>query len=284
MASSPEPQPLPQGGPPSDRRPSLTTSLLNGDPDAFGRATRHPFLRRAGEGSLPKAVLSRWLSQDRLYAQSYIGFIGALIARVDLPEANTEDKTTSLRWRIVELLTGALQNIHTELDFFAATAQKYGLQLDAAPTTEEDQVFTAEPATRQYVDLFRAFGTDPGMGLLEGLVVLWATEVCYLSAWTYAKSFTESSHGDDDMEADDKSAHTSDLDGGALRDAFIPNWTSPDFRSFVAEIADVTDQLARREDAVTHRFDVYRAVWRHILDVERRFWPDVEASTNKDGT
>ena len=151
------------------------------------------------------------------------------------------------------------------------------------------------------------------MSLLEGMVVLWATETVYLRAWSYAKSFI----GTNDRKADDRDRkskafsssamselegsevntntntntapstipandssdknqkHTNDLDGGALRDAFIPNWTSKDFEGFVAEIAELTDLFAEREDAVQRKGDVYRAVWRHILDVERRFWPDV---------
>ncbi|KIW26303.1 uncharacterized protein PV07_09404 [Cladophialophora immunda] len=311
-------------GPP----PSLTSILLTSAPQQFAQATEHPFLRLAGQGSLPKHTLSRWLSQDRLYAQSYIGFIGSLIARVDLPYVNVTEKSTSLRWRIVNCLTGALQNIHTELKFFADTAAKYGLELDAP--TRADGMFTAEQATKQYIDLFRAFWTDPSMSLLEGMVVLWATETVYLSAWNYARSFGEKPlaaldvggdakettksegvmselegsevntlHNDSDgAAATDKSTalddaeptttstdrmesppttHASDLDGGALRDAFIPNWTSAAFEAFVAEIAELTDLLAEREDAVNRKLDVYLAVWKHILDVERRFWPDVGA-------
>ncbi|KIW94396.1 uncharacterized protein Z519_04372 [Cladophialophora bantiana CBS 173.52] len=318
-------------GPP----PSLTSILLASAPQQFAQATEHPFLRLAGQGTLPKHTLSRWLSQDRLYAQSYIGFIGSLIARVDLPYVNVVDKATSLRWRIVNCLTGALQNIHTELKFFADTAAKYGLELDMP--SRADGIFTAEQATKQYIDLFRAFWTDPSMSLLEGMVVLWATETVYLSAWNYARSFggkpaadggggevmeptklsapaegvmselegsevnaaqtdnektgrekNEKSNNNDNKSNDDgtKGAttatkdckappHSSDMDGGALRDAFIPNWTSPQFEAFVAEIAELTDLLAEREDAVGRKLDVYRAVWRHILDVERRFWPDV---------
>lgn len=301
--SSPPPAP-PQ--PP----PSLTNNLLSSSPHELSLATKHPFLRIAGQGHLPKHTLSRWLSQDRLYAQSYIGFIGSLISRIDLPYVDIPDKSTSLRWRIVKCLTSALQNIHTELNFFSDTATKYGLNLQQA--SRADGVFTAEPATKQYIDLFRAFWTDPSMSLLEGMVVLWATETVYLRSWNYAKSFI----GAPDRKADDRGRdrdrkskafsssamselegsevnttvttntapndssdktpkHTNDLDGGALRDAFIPNWTSKEFEGFVAEIAELTDLLAEREDAVSRKGDVYRAVWRHVLDVERRFWPDV---------
>lgn len=346
--------------------PSLTNILLNNSPGQFQAATQHPFLRLAGLGQLPKHVLSRWLSQDRLYAQAYIGFIGSLLARVDLPYVFIDDKSSSLRWRIVNMLTKCLNNINREIDFFTTTAQKYGLGLQI-PVRPGDTQFAADTATKQYIDLFRAFLTDPSMSLLEGLVVLWATETVYLRAWGYAASYirapytTEtsspaprpslpssrpSSHysftsggggGNNNpnyppapnsnyapsqadsegpipvLSAEDlphqnfnnnRSSFNSasnphspnptsssspfsppisnpqnpnnDLDGGALRQEFIPNWTSPDFEAFVREIADITDELAAREDGFVRKLDIYKAVWRHILDVESRFWPSVE--------
>ncbi|KEF51373.1 uncharacterized protein A1O9_12522 [Exophiala aquamarina CBS 119918] len=355
--------------------PSLTSILLNNSPGQFQAATQHPFLRLAGLGQLPKHVLSRWLSQDRLYAQAYIGFIGSLLSRVDLPYVFIADKPSSLRWRIVNMLTNCLNNIHREIDFFTTTAQKYGLDLQS-PARPGDSQFTADTATKQYIDLFRAFLTDPSMSLLEGLVVLWATETVYLRAWSYAASYIRapytaetsspplrpplpssrpSSHysftntttttnnnsnnsnsntpnpsyppaptsnyaasqADSEgpipiLTAEDlptshphrnntntsrssyhtnppqspgpasspnptsNSSSSNDLDGGALRHEFIPNWTSPEFEAFVREIAEVTDELAAREDAVVRRLDVYKAVWRHILDVETRFWPGIE--------
>jgi hypothetical protein len=41
----------------------------------------------------------------------------------------------------------------------------------------------------------------------------------------------------------------------------------------VQEIADVTDELAEREEA-WRKIDVYKAVWEYVLEVERRFWGD----------
>ncbi|KIW17609.1 hypothetical protein PV08_04804 [Exophiala spinifera] len=249
-----------------NRAPSLTSFLLDSAPQPFYMATQHPFLRHAGLGTLSKETLERWLSQDRLYAQSYIGFIGALIARVELPYS-VADQSTSLRWRIVNLLSSALENILRELRFFNDTAEKYGLRLDASAGPEGP--FTAEPATKQYIDLFRAFSTDPSMSLLEGLVVLWATEKCYLKAWTFASSF---------MEPSGAPAAHADKDGGALRNEFIPNWTSREFEKFVEDIAEVTDLLAEREDAINRSQDVYTAVWARLLDIEAKFWPSVEES------
>lgn len=251
---------------------SLTNILLQSAPESLSGATQHPFLRLAGRGSLPKSTLSRWLSQDRLYAQAYIGFIGALIARVDLPYAYTADKQSNLPWRIVKLLLSALENIDRELGFFEKTAHKYGLELDAP--SHADGVFALEPATNEYIDLFRSFGADPSKSLLQGLVVLWATETVYLRAWTYAASLAYSGSNPmatpTDAEAGEFAA---DMDAGALRAAFIPNWTCAEFRQFVKEIAEVTDLLAERESVIDEDLEGYKAVWSHVLDIESRFWP-----------
>jgi thiaminase len=354
----------------------LTQLLLTHNPHLFSQATTHTFLHSAGLGTLPKATLSKWLSQDRLYAQSYISFIGALISRVHLPHAFVKDKSTSLRWRILKLLTASLENITKELEFFEDVAQRYGLDLEASPMHWKDGLgsgFQPTGATKQYESLFRAFGADPSMSLLEGLVVLWATEQVYLSAWRYSANLARgrvgsvgsvrrgngflsgngngngsgntgltsangnmprvdenqtpnqntrveenrlsnampslmkgmnekevfqphtetpstsqnlSSHPQStpprsNSTADSATAPTTpapspyatDLDSGALRSEFIPNWTSEAFEHFVQEIADVTDELAEREEA-WRKTDVYKAVWEYVLEVERRFWGD----------
>jgi thiaminase len=238
----------------------LTDLLLEHQPYLLELATRAPFLVAAGTGNLSKALLSRWLSQDRLYAQAYIGFIGALISRVDLPYAYIEDKQSSLRWRIVNMLSSCLENIHRELKFFEDVAKRYDLMLDYPP--RPDVYFTADNAAKQYIELFRAFWTDPTMTLLEGLVILWATEYCYLDAWRYARSHLNSGRRDD-------------LDGGALRNEFIPNWTSDEFEKFVNEIALCTNLLAEREDADGSKTETLKAVWAHVLAIERKFWPEM---------
>ena len=251
----------------SNFRPSLTSLLKSSLPNELRQATEAPFLVAAGQGKLSKKVLARWLAQDRLYAQAYISFISALLARVDLPYVYVKDKSNSLRWRILNMLTAALNNIHRELELFSSTAEKYSLDLDEPP--RPDVYFTADVPTKQYIDLFRAFWTDPTMSLMEGLVVLWATEFCYFTAWSHAKkhlSETESGEGDED--------------GGALRKEFIPNWTSDEFVHAIQEIEQCTNDLAEREEAC-RKIEVYKAVWGHVLEIERRFWPDLQTGTQR---
>lgn len=254
----------PQIAPSSSPRTKLTDILLAASPEQYKAATETPFLRQAGKGRLPKKTLSRWLSQDRLYAETYISFITSLIARVALPYAFVSDRSASLRWRIINILTGAFENIRSELDFFTETARKYDLQLDL-PYDDSDCEFGPNKVTEQYLTLFRSYHHDPSQSLLEGLIVLWATEKCYLQAWTYASTFTGS--------VEHKPGN--DPDGDALRDKFIPNWSSDEFAKFVQDLADITDELAERDGAL-RKVEVYKALWGHVLEIEKGFWPNVD--------
>lgn len=179
-----------------------------------------------------------------------------------MPYTFVSDKSKSLRWRILNLLTGSLTNIQNELELFTKTAQQYGLRLDASDDADPES-FGPNPITEQYITLFRSFHLDPQQTLLEGLLVLWATEKCYLEAWTHASTY---------LAKDQKGSD--DADGGALRNTFIPNWSSPEFAEFVQEIADITDEMAQREGAL-RKIEVFKALWLHVLEIEKGFWPDV---------
>ena len=121
MHHNPFPQHLQTSTPPKtatmpSKPQSLTTHPLNLDTQAFNSATQHPFLRLAGTSSLPSSNLLSWLVQDRLYALSYVSFIGSLISKTSL--SSTSDRTQTLQWRVADLLIDALQNIRRELGLF----------------------------------------------------------------------------------------------------------------------------------------------------------------------
>lgn len=364
----------------------LTSWLLTATPKALKRATTHPFLASAGKGTLPKNTLCQWLSQDRLYAQSYLRFIGLLIAKIRLPSHPPERGAVSDQ-AAVDILVDALVNIRDELRFFETTALNYKLDLTAiapdeggaglagsgsgcittsagisttgsgscpgftggscetsgwrsgssttaqtgedAPNengSEEHKLcnsqgecqmqsgedvcyppspqhtqstnpadipecdpckpseghpsvagplerggpvyFAATRITRAYIDMFISAGSS-GVSVLEGLAVLWATEVCYLRAWKYAASFLEGREGDP----------KDDSDGGVLREKFIPNWSSTEFEDFVNRIGDVLDEMAGRikgveeEEAMRGRCLEW---WRQVVWLEERFWPSTD--------
>ncbi|KAL4882898.1 hypothetical protein BJY04DRAFT_186264 [Aspergillus karnatakaensis] len=264
----------------------ITTHLLNLTPTALKSATTHPFLRSSGTGLTPKPLLATWLSQDRLYAQSYVRFMGLLLAKINLPVtpsrspvsvSATEDngKGKDAHEKILGILVDALNNIQTELSFFEETAREYGLDLNTPFDIDTDSKFGPNPITHAYIDMFMAAGS-PGVSLLEGLVVLWATEVCYLRAWRYAASFLGTSEGG-------KGEAREDADGGALRNKLIPNWASDEFEAFVGKIAAVVDEVAAIElgDGTEGDLKTREVLghcerwWMQVVWLEEQFWPDV---------
>ncbi|KAL4762764.1 putative transcription regulator PAB1642 [Aspergillus foveolatus] len=254
----------------------LTAHLSSTTPAALQSATTHPFLRHAGSGTLPKTTLAAWLSQDRLYAQTYVRFIGLLLSKVHLPNTPSKQNNPSITEKILEILIDALNNIHRELQFFEDVARGYGLDLNTnTPQEESDpevqRKFAPAPITQGYIDMFLS-AASPGNSLLEGLVVLWATEVCYLKAWRYAADFLQKSAG---------AGNRSEEDGGALREKFIPNWASDEFEEFVNKIGDVVDEFARQELGEELRegaegLDRCERWWRQVVWLEERFWPHVQ--------
>ncbi|OJJ51671.1 hypothetical protein ASPZODRAFT_138745 [Penicilliopsis zonata CBS 506.65] len=286
----------------------LTTYLRLSCPRALSQATTHPFLRLAGTGQLGKTTLSQWLSQDRLYAQSYVRFTGLLLSKIRLPTHNPDSskpRHPTVENRAFDLLTDALVNIRRELAFFESTADGYGLDLTALPgpqlrtgrilvpsngeqarpcsgssaaeggadlkavETGCSVFFGPSHVTKAYIDLFMSAGS-PAITLLEGFVVLWATEYCYLQAWKYAASFGESSVQEEGKE---------DADGGALRDHFIPNWSSAEFEAFVDTIGVVLDEMAAQVKGAEETERLRGKClewWRQVLWLEAQFWPDVD--------
>lgn len=161
---------LAPGPAPQDRnasaqlQPSLTSHLLSQSQGAFSDATQQPFLSHAGCGTLSVGPLAQWMVQDGHYTKGYIQFLGAMISKIRLPDvANSQFHPM---YRTLDLLISALNNIRREMSFFEITATKYGIQLTSDPPTH---------VTRAYMDMFSSV-SSPSASLLEGMVVLWATE------------------------------------------------------------------------------------------------------------
>lgn len=145
-------------------QPSLTAHLLQTMSSIFNAATQQPFLSHSGCGTLSLQSLAMWMVQDGHYTRAYIQFIGALIAKIRLP-AGVNSQFHPM-YRTMDLLISALNNIRREMSFFEITASKYNIGLvEVAPNN----------ITRAYLDLFASV-SSPSSSLLEGMVVLWATE------------------------------------------------------------------------------------------------------------
>ena len=202
----------------------LSQHLLSLDSKALSAATQHPFLRRAAQATLPNQLLLSWLAQDRLYALSYVTFMGQLLAKVHV--TSSADRTSTLNWRIVNCLIDCLTNIRAEIKLFEDVGQEHGWI---------GELGNARPSlqTQAYKDLFAGAG-QPSAGLLRGMVTLWATEKCYLLAWSHAR---------------DHIPHlNTSKSNDVMQGTFIPNWSSKEFGEFVG----VLEELVRSPRCEAH--------------------------------
>jgi hypothetical protein len=212
-----------------------------------------------------------------------VRFVAGMLAKVrfDSPPASN-----ALHRRVMDGLIDALHTIRAELALFERVAATYGggfsLTTEPGPT----------PITRAYVDFFTSVA-GPSASLLEGLVALWGTEVCYLEAWRWASSFTPSTTvegvgGDDGGggDGDGSKMFEHDADGGAIRGELMPSWTSQAFADVVAAMAVLVDEVAEAEGQMVGVDVVQRRCeegWRQILWLEERFWPVVEGEREGEG-
>ncbi|KAF8584738.1 heme oxygenase-like protein, partial [Ramaria rubella] len=245
---------------------SLTSHLLTVSADAYQRATQHSFLKAAGDKSISDERLERWLTQDKIYAFiGYPKFISLLISRVPLraspSNGDNGSQSASLEERILALLSFSLSNIVHEVDFFKNTAQENGLDIARSPRRELSVANDLTGSiTKAYTDFMISTAATGGLG--DGLVLLWATEKCYLEAWTYARS--------------QRATINPSLSAGTHRalEAFIGNWTSEEFRGFVEQIGSLLDEYAGKASANEYEELKDRAeqIWRWCLWYEERFW------------
>jgi hypothetical protein len=185
--------------------------------------------------------------------------------------------------RLSSLVLEAINNIRQELKFFEDVAVRYGLNLEATVVSAGVQSYRA---------IFAEVGEGVEKnthGILEGIVLLWGTEKCYLDAWTHASTFSSPD-----------SPPEQDADGGALRKEFIPNWTSDAFVGFVDKCANLMEEIwTSQQSLVTWELlerSAMRAMgaervgwqsrrewiewvdvlWERILEAETIFWPEHE--------
>ncbi|KAI9065315.1 heme oxygenase-like protein [Trametes sanguinea] len=229
----------------------LTAHLLSlSTPRPYAAATEHAFLTAAGTGTLPPALLSLYLSQDRIYAaHAYPRFIGQLLARVPFSSLNAPDSPEErFHGEIVDVLTGALVNVRREVGMFAEVEKAFELPPFAQ--------WRERKATRDYTAEMARVGA---LGSLEdGLVFLWAMERVYLDAWSHVKSLLPNA--------------TSGA-GPALPaiKQLAENWTCPEFVQFV----DTLESLVNRLSILPGSPAYVRAeeVWARVVELEEAFWP-----------
>lgn len=261
----------------------MTNHLLSINTTAYKSATHSPFLLAAGQGTLPKATLGKWLANDRLYIHAYIKAVGRVLSVLDLPQITTDKESAETKF--ADWLIATLTALRREERLFSHVAKQYGLTIDLESTSmnEGGRDVQRVPGTAKVpglVMLERLFGSvhpastvdrDLPIPWLEAAVLFYGTEKVYSDAWSWAKS--------KQAEAGGKAGK--DADGGALRDEFIPNWSNDEFAAFVEQLAGIIDDTVHETLKVqggvkNSLIERTEKVWRELVAAETAFWPDLE--------
>ncbi|PKX93471.1 uncharacterized protein P174DRAFT_461886 [Aspergillus novofumigatus IBT 16806] len=210
--SGSSPRPSLPGTPQLAEAPSLAQHLLAQAEDLLANSTQHTFL-----------YISR----------SLVSFTRALIGKIRIPEINDLERDSM--FRCLDLLCSAVNNMKKELEFLKATKRKYGLDVS---------IDEPKPPTKGFVDLFHS-ASCPSATLLEGMVMLWATEIV-MPISPPRNPYPLTSSLPPEAPADPNSVQLKTKDGHttALREAFIENWKSEIFGRFIGACRSIVDELA----------------------------------------
>lgn len=238
----------------------LTEHLISKNKQLFEKATHHEFLNEIGLLKIAPQHLKSWIIQDRYYTGGYIKMMGIMISRLPLYEDQRElgdnDPTYSPEkaGRIIKLLSFALSNVHRESGFFTDI-------LNRQPYAQVEQSMAQKPWTTRYIDYLKKVAHESGYDLGEALIVLWAMEEAFFTAWNYAKSI----HKD--------AATTTSAETGVHEETcqeLMTNWTMYEFRVFVDDCAALVNELDYTSDP--RRLASFEKVFKEIMDLEVEFW------------
>jgi thiaminase/transcriptional activator TenA len=141
---------------------SATRLLLASSAPLWQRITTHPFVRQAGDGTLPTEAFDRWLVADHWFV---VGFRRLLAGLVGLaPDARSAD-----------VLAAGLPPLQAELDLFRREAASRRLDLTGEPS----------PTTLGYTSYLQASLAD---GWPAAITVLYGAEKAYYDAWAAVRA------------------------------------------------------------------------------------------------
>lgn len=272
---------------PQAPKPSLASHLVTRVADTLTAATQKSFLSHAGCGTLSATALNQWLAQEIHISRALVSFVGSLIGKVRIPE--TSNLTQDPTFRALDLLCSAVNNMKKELEFLESTKRKYDLHVGV-----EEPL----PPTKGFIDLF-ASAASPQSSLLEGLVVLWATEHCFCTSFQYAGNFmstmpasssyslpsylTPTQAGASNMYSTTQSS-SDNQHITALHEAFIQNWTSANFVRFVSACKSIVDEVANAQTTGNGKTEMMACerVFRQAVWLWEQIWPEVDGMGEED--
>ena len=255
--------------------------------DALTGATQQSFLSHAGCGTLSAAPLNQWLAQEIHISRALVTFVGSLIGKVRIPEiTNLQADPT---FRALDLLCSAVNNMKKELEFLESTKRKYDLRVES----EEPK-----PATKGFVDLFAAASSSQS-SLLEGLVVLWATEHCFCTSFQYAANFMSTMPAASSYSLPSyltpgqasagnpyatSQANADQMHITALHEAFVQNWTSANFVRFVSACKSIVDEVANSQTSGNGKAEMQACerVFKQAVWLWGQMWPEVDGMGEED--
>ncbi|WWC68995.1 uncharacterized protein I206_102931 [Kwoniella pini CBS 10737] len=242
----------------------FTDYLLEKYSEEFNLATQHEFLKQSGEGSIDSEILKEWLKQDYLFAyEGGIKYTAALLSKISLSPSNSYIRPFPSS-DLVPILGWSATNLLRETDWFLSVAKEYGLEVFNSEIREKELhkyglLGEYNSITRGYIDYLQVIGS---LGSIEeGILVLWASEKIYNSAWLYAKTFSK--------------ANTSSNDTQKALVKFVQNWTTPEFTDFVKKCEDAMNKFDI--ELGSEAAERCEKAFKVILWYEQRFWPDVKA-------
>lgn len=141
---------------------TVAGELLAGSRAPWSQLAAHPFVARAGDGSLRRATFDRWLVADHYFVVGFRRFLTGLVTLA--PDEHAAD-----------VLAAGLGALQAELDLFRREAATRGLDLDAEPG----------PIAVGYTAFLRASLQD---GYPVALAVLYGAEKAYFDAWSAVRA------------------------------------------------------------------------------------------------
>ncbi|KAK4540069.1 hypothetical protein LTR36_009810 [Oleoguttula mirabilis] len=268
-------------------KPSLANHLLTRVSQALTAATQQVFLSHAGCGTLSADALNGWLAQEIHISRALVTFVGSLVGKVRIPETSNLQQDPT--FRALDLLCSAVSNMKKELEFLETTKRKYDLHVG---------IEEPKPATKGFVDMF-ASASSPQSSLLEGLVVLWATEHCFCTSFQYAGSFVPTMPGASSYSLPSyltpgqasasnpyatSQANADQMHITALHEAFIQNWTSPNFVRFVSACKAIVDEVANSQTTGNGKTEMLACerVFKQAVWLWAQIWPEVDGMGEED--
>ena len=141
---------------------TVAGELLAGSRAPWSQLSAHPFVTRAGDGSLRRATFDRWLIADHYFVVGFRRFLTGLVTLA--PDEHAAD-----------VLAAGLGALQAELDLFRREGAARGLDLDAEPG----------PIAVGYTAFLRASLQD---GYPVALAVLYGAEKAYFDAWSAVRA------------------------------------------------------------------------------------------------